>query len=73
MRANFSHLQDVVVFKSGCDSDLLRNNQRIHEVFIRDVVELLAVPCPKLNVYVVSHVMTRTIDTGDVHLGITRE
>ena len=38
-----SYLQDVVVLESRCHCNLLRNNQRILEIFIRNVVKLLAV------------------------------
>jgi hypothetical protein len=39
-----SCLEDVVILKSGCDGDLLRNNQRILEIPVWDIVELLAMP-----------------------------
>jgi len=39
-----SYLQDVVIVKSGCDGDLLRDNQGILEILIWDIVELLAMP-----------------------------
>lgn len=67
-----SYLQDVIVFESRCDSDLLRDNQRILEIFIRDVVKFLAMPYHRRRV-TVSRVTTRILDTQDVHLGITRE
>ena len=68
-----SHLQDIIVFKSRCDGDLLRDNQGILEIFIRDVVEFLAMPYPPTKCSVVSRVTTRIVDAQDVHLGITRE
>ena len=65
------HLQDVVVLKSGGNGDLLRNNHRILKIFIRDVVELLAMPYQRRSM--VSRVVARTIYIRDAHLGITRE
>lgn len=65
------HLQDVVVLKSGGNGDLLRNNHRILKIFIRDVVELLAMPYQRRSM--VSRVVARIIYIRDAHLGITRE
>ena len=68
-----SYLQDVVVIKSSCHRDLLRNNQRILEILIWDVVELLAVPYRQRNVSVLSGLMTQTVGKPNGHFGITRE
>lgn len=66
-------LQDIVILKSGCDGDLLRNNQRILEILVWDIVELLAVPCQRRSAGFVGRVVTRKMETRNVHLGITRE
>jgi len=68
-----SYLQDVVIIKSGCDGDLLCDNQGILEILIWDIVELLAMPYRQKNVCMMSRVMTRTNDPLNPHLGITRE
>lgn len=36
-------LQDVVVLAAQCDSDLLRCDKRVREIFIINVMKLLAV------------------------------
>ena len=69
---NASHLQYVVILKSGCDSDLLRNNQGILEILIRDVVELLAMPYRGRKVGAMSCLIAQTTKGLGAHFGITR-
>ena len=44
-----SYLEDVVVLESGRDGNFLRDNKRILEIFVRDVVKLLAMVYQRRN------------------------
>lgn len=73
MTSDASYLQDVVVLKFRCHRDLLRNNQRVLEILIWNIVELLAVPYRQRDMSVTNRVMTQTIEKPCAHFGITRE
>jgi hypothetical protein len=45
------YLQDVVVLRALGDSDLLGDGQRVHEVLIGDVMQLLTVICGRYKSY----------------------
>ena len=43
------YLQDVVILRALGDSDLLGDGQRVHEVFVWDLMQLLTVICERIQ------------------------
>ena len=43
------YLQDVVILRALGDSNLLGDGQRVHEVFVGDLMQLLTVICERIE------------------------